>query len=103
MIWSCGNVITTPAYSGGGNGYEEGNTFRRRRGGDPGFRGRRPSRRQKDARVRRERRVGLLEGRRGRRQEGAGRTAELHPRVQISRTVVRGDPDTPDGRPRRRR
>ena len=35
------------------------------------------SRRQEDARVRGERRVGLLEGRRGRRQEGARRTAEL--------------------------
>src|ERR1700722_12207712 len=97
MIWSCGNVITAPAYSGGGNGYEEGNTLRRRRGGDPGFRGRRPSRRQEDARVCGERRVGLLEGRRGRRQEGAGRTTELQARLQISRTVFCGDSDPPDG------
>ena len=47
--------------------------------------------------------VGLLEDRRSRREEGAGRAARLRPAVQISRAGRRRHPAAPDGRPRRRR
>ena len=57
---------------------------------------------KEDPLFRRQRRLRLLEGGRSRREEGAGRAAELQSRPQISRAVLGRDPEPPDGRSRRR-
>ena len=94
----------SPAEAGTWEDIDESIGFgRRARGGCTLAHGRRDRPGQTAAGVRRQRRVRLLESRRGWHGQGPGRAARLHPRIQIPRSVVSRQPAGADGRSRHRR